>query len=188
MKEFRIHGRGGQGSVVTAELLAIAAFKDGNYCQAFPYLGGGGERRGAPVQSFVRTDAKPVLPRNMIHEPDYVIVMDMSIAKVVDVTSGLKKGGMILVNSERQDLDFGPDYRVNAVPATSIALEEIGRPVINTAMIGAFAAFSGEFSKDALAQAIREKFDGPTAEKNVRAMTRAYEYARSQCEDKGMTS
>ena len=95
MKEIRIHGRGGQGSVVTAELLAMAAFFSDKYSQAFPYLGGGGERRGAPVQAFVRIDMKPITLHCKIFDPDYVIVKDVTLLEVVDVKAGLKSNGMI---------------------------------------------------------------------------------------------
>lgn len=179
LKEFRIHGRGGQGSVVTSELLAAAAFKSGKFSLAFPYLGGGGERRGAPVQSFVRIDDKPILQRNMVYEPDYVIIKDVSLMKTVDMTSGLKKGGKIVVNSQNADVDFGQDYSVCIVPATSIALKELGRPMVNTAILGAVAAFTGEFDLDALAAAIHDKFSAEIAKKNIRAMEAAYEFACS---------
>ncbi|MHB1315780.1 MAG: pyruvate ferredoxin oxidoreductase subunit gamma [Christensenellales bacterium] len=180
MKEFRIHGRGGQGSVVTAELFAIAAFMNKKYSQAFPYLGGGGERRGAPVQTFVRMDDKPITIRNMIHEPDYVIVKDLTLTRVVDVTEGLKKGGLIVVNTEKspQELTFDSKYKVATVPATRIALEETGRPIMNTAIMGAFAAYSGEFSLESLIKAVQEKFPPEIAEKNIAAVKKAYQYAK----------
>ncbi len=182
MKEIRVHGRGGQGSLVTAELFAIAAFKDGKFSQAFPYLGGGGERRGAPVQTFVRIDEKPITIRNMIHEPDYVIVKDLSITKVVNVTDGLKKGGLILVNTEKnpKELPFDRGYRVAAIPATQIAIEETGRPIMNTAIIGAFVAYTKEFSLESLTMAVEEKFSKEIARKNIAALKRSYEYALEQ--------
>lgn len=182
MKEIRIHGRGGQGSLVTAELFAIAAFKDGKFSQAFPYLGGGGERRGAPVQTFVRIDDKPIQIRNMIHEPDYVIVKDLSITKVVDVTNGLKEGGLILVNTEKtvKELGFKSCFRVMAIPATQIAIDELGRPIMNTAIMGAFAAYSEEFRLESLVMAVEEKFSKDIAVKNISALKRAYDYAKKQ--------
>ena len=182
VKEFRIHGRGGQGSVVTAELFAITAFKNGKYSQAFPYLGGGGERRGAPVQTFVRVDEQPILIRNMIHEPDYVIVQDLSIAKIVDVTEGVKAGGMIVINTERtpDEIELKGNFIIRTVPATRIALEETGRPIMNTAIMGAFAAYSAEFSLEALKLAVEEKFSSEIAAKNIAAVNRAYQFAIEQ--------
>ncbi|MCR4442320.1 MAG: pyruvate ferredoxin oxidoreductase subunit gamma [Peptococcaceae bacterium] len=178
MKEIRIHGRGGQGSVVTAELFAIAAFQSGKYSQAFPYLGGGGERRGAPVQAFARIDQKPIRLRSKIHEPDYVIVQDITLLDVVDVTSGLKPEGMIIINTEKEigELGLPGKLRVKTVPATKLALEVLKRPIMNTALLGAFAAFTGEFSIEAIKKAIMEKFYGTVAEMNVLAAEKAYEH------------
>lgn len=183
MKEIRIHGRGGQGSVVTAELLAMAAFQDGKFSQAFPYLGGGGERRGAPVQSFVRISNQAIRIRSKIYEPDYIIIKDPNLAEVVDVASGLKENGLILVNSEKpaDELGFSSDLKVISIPATKIALETLNLPIMNTAIVGAFAAITGEFSIEAIKDAISQKFSKSLAEKNILAAERAYEYAKKFC-------
>ena len=101
LKEIRIHGRGGQGSVVTAELFAIAAFADGKYSQAFPYLGGGGERRGAPVQAFCRISDEYIRMRCKVHSPNYLIVQDPSLIQVVDILCGLRPDGLVIVNSDK---------------------------------------------------------------------------------------
>jgi len=180
LKEVRIHGRGGQGSVVTAEILAIAAFEDGKFSQAFPYLGGGGDRRGAPVQAFLRLSDRPIRLRSKIHQPDYVLVQDPTLIGEVEVTSGLKPGGLILVNSEREpaELPLPPSIRVVTVPATRVAWEEIGRPIMNTALMGAFAAVTEEVSLPALIRAIRSKFPGEVGEKNARAAQRMYDQVR----------
>ena len=178
MKEIRIHGRGGQGSVVTAELFAIAAHLSGRQSQAFPYLGGGGERRGAPVQAFVRIDSKPIQLHNRIKNPDYIIVQDTTLLDVVDVSSGLKPGGIIIINSEGrpEDYTFAPGAAVQTVPATGIALKIIGRPIMNTAMMGAFAAMTGEFTIESIVLAIKEKFEGSVAANNIKAAEEAYRY------------
>jgi pyruvate ferredoxin oxidoreductase gamma subunit len=99
MKEIRIHGRGGQGSLVLAQFMAIAALENGKYGQAFPFLGGGGERRGKPIMAFCRLDDQPIRVRSRINEPDYVIVQDATILKEVDVQKGLKPDGLILINT-----------------------------------------------------------------------------------------
>ncbi len=99
MKEIRIHGRGGQGSVTAAELIAVAAFEDGKWSQAFPYFGT--ERRGAPVTAFARISDRKIRVRSQVYEPDYVIVQDPSLLSSVDVASGLKSDGLIIVNSEK---------------------------------------------------------------------------------------
>lgn len=181
MKEIRIHGRGGQGSVVTAELFAIAAFQGGKYSQAFPYLGGGGERRGAPVQAFARIDDKPIRLRSKIHEPDYIIVKDITLLGVVNVTEGAKPNSFILINTEKkaEDLGLPANLHIKTIPATKIALETLGRPIMNTAVMGAFAACTGEFDIEAIKKAIAQKFQGSVAQKNILAAQKAYEYVRT---------
>jgi len=182
MTEIRIHGRGGQGSVVTAEILAMAAFEDGKFSQAFPYLGGGGDRRGAPVQAFLRISDEPIRLRSKIHDPDYVLVQDPTLIKEVEVSKGLKPGGLLIINSEKDphNLGLAPGIRALAVPATRIALEEIGRPIMNTALMGAFSAITGEVSLPAVLRAIRNKFPGEMGEKNALAAQHMYEYLRGR--------
>lgn len=183
MKEIRIHGRGGQGSVVIAELLAIAAFKDGMYSQAFPYLGGGGERRGAPVQAFCRIDDEPIRLKFRINEPNHLIIQDASISEVVNVYQGLKKGSLVLVNSTRNPEQLGiasPDFRIFCFPALEIALDILKKPIINTIMIGAFAALTGGFKLDCLKEAINSKFPGELGVKNIEAMEAAYNIAKDK--------
>ena len=133
MHEIRIHGRGGQGAVSAAELLARAAFKDGKYSQAFPYFGV--ERRGAPVQAFCRIDDRFIRMRQNVYEPDCVIVLDSTLLDVVDVEQGLKENGLVVLNT-RKRVDR---KNVKTIDATSIALETLGRPIVNTVMLGAFA-------------------------------------------------
>ncbi len=109
MKEIRIHGRGGQGSLVLAQFMAIAALEDEKYGQAFPFLGGGGERRGKPIMAFCRLSDRPIRIRSRITEPDYVIVQDATILDEVDVEEGLKPGGMILINTDTGSPRFGTE-------------------------------------------------------------------------------
>lgn len=179
MKEVRIHGRGGQGSVVMAELVARAAFEDGKEAQAFPYLGGGGERRGAPVQAFVRISDRPIRLRCKVHHPDYVIVQDASLAEVVDLREGLLPGAVLVVNSEQpvESYPWAAGLSAYTVPATRIAMEIFGRPLVNSAMMGAFAA-TGEISLEGVRKAWRERFPGKMGEQNVRAAEKAYAYLR----------
>ncbi|MBS4023182.1 MAG: pyruvate ferredoxin oxidoreductase subunit gamma [Dethiobacter sp.] len=178
MKEIRIHGRGGQGSVVTAELFAIAAYMSGRQSQAFPYLGGGGERRGAPVQAFVRINSKPIQLHSKIYNPDYIIVQDTTLMSIIDVMAGIKPGGIVIINSELSSEEYAhsSDVTVKTVPATRIALETIGRPIMNTAMMGAFAAITKEFTIGAIISAIKEKFNDKVAEGNIEAAQMAYNY------------
>ncbi len=183
MKEIRIHGRGGQGSVVTAELLAIAAFKDGKYSQAFPYLGGGGERRGAPVQAFCRIDEKPILLKCQVTEPNYLIVQDPGLIGLVDIFKGLKPNSLVLINSKESPESIGltqTSFQIYSFPATSIALQVFNKPLMNTAMIGAFAVLCGDLNIEALKKAIEQKFPGETGIKNIEAMEKAVDMAYDQ--------
>ncbi|MDT8357220.1 MAG: pyruvate ferredoxin oxidoreductase subunit gamma [Methanomicrobiaceae archaeon] len=173
MRELRIHGRGGQGSVTAAELIAVAAFKSGVYSQAFPAFGV--ERRGAPVQAFVRFSDSRIRLRSQVYEPDYIIVQDSSLIKDVDVFSGLKEGGIAVINTEKALRFPVPESaKIITIDATSIALEVLGVPITNTSLMGAFAAASGEISVEALEEAIRDRFTGSLAEKNINAANRAF--------------
>ena len=175
MIEIRIHGRGGQGNVAAAELLANAAFKDGKFAQAFPSFGA--ERVGAPVQAFVRIDDKKIRTREDVRQPDYLIIQDQYLVDTVPVLDGLKPDGLVLVNADRrpEDLQLKTTATVETIPATEIALEIVGRPIPNAIMIGAFCSITGLVSMEAVQQAILEKFPGKVGENNVAAMERARE-------------
>jgi pyruvate ferredoxin oxidoreductase gamma subunit len=175
MIEIRIHGRGGQGNVAAAELLSIAAFKDGKYAQAFPSFGA--ERIGAPVQAFVRIDDKKVRTREDVRTPDYLIVQDYFLIETVPVLEGLKPDGLILVNADDppEKLNIKTTATVETIPATEIALEIIGRPIPNAVMIGAFCSITGLVSLNAVQEAIMGKFPGRVGENNVAALERAHE-------------
>lgn len=178
MRELRIHGRGGQGSVTAAELIAVAAFEGGVFSQAFPAFGV--ERRGAPVQAFVRFNDKMIRLRSQVYEPDYIIVQDSTLIKDVNVFMGVKKGGIAIVNTT----DKNPDYKVPEgvklilIDATSIALKAIGVPITNTTLMGAFAAASGEIQFTALENALKHRFPGEMATKNIAAARIAFDYVK----------
>jgi pyruvate ferredoxin oxidoreductase gamma subunit len=180
MIEVRIHGRGGQGSVTAAELLAVAAFDDGREAQAFPAFGV--ERRGAPVLAFCRISDKPIRLRSQIYEPDYVIVQDPTLMDTVDVLAGLKPDGTVLINSEQaaSELKLNTSARAVTFPATQIAIEELGRPIMNTAIMGAFSGISGAISFEAIERSIRHRFPEELGERNVRAARRAYDLMKEQ--------
>ena len=180
MVEIRLHGRGGQGSVTAAELLAVAAFDDGREAQAFPAFGV--ERRGAPVTAFCRISDQPIRVRTQIYSPDYVIVQDSTLMDSVDVLAGLKADGTVLINSERsaEELKLNTTARVVSVPATQIAIEELGRPIMNTVLLGAFAGVSGLISFDAIERSIKHRFKGELGEKNIKAARRAYEMTSAE--------
>ena len=175
MIEIRLHGRGGQGVVLAAELMVVAAFEDGIFGQAFPAFGG--ERRGAPVQAFVRLDARPVRVRYRVNQPDHVIILDHTLPNTVDVLSGIKPDGLALIDSETAPTAFrwSADAQVVAVPATRIALEVLNQPIVNPVMLGAWAAATGEISLEAIQHAYQHRFPGSLGEMNSRAVQMGYE-------------
>lgn len=175
MQEIRIHGRGGQGSVTLAQLIAGAAFEGSRWAQAFPAFGV--ERRGAPVEAYVRLDEDRIRVRSQVTSPDYVIVQDTSLLDIVDVADGMSEDGLLLVNStdpvEELDLDLDVDVEVRTVDATAIAREHLGVPIANTALMGAFAAATGLVEPDYAKAVVRKKFDEGIAEKNAAAIDAA---------------
>jgi len=176
MKEIRIHGRGGQGSLVLAQFMAIAALEDGKFGQAFPFLGGGGERRGKPIAAFCRLSDRSIRVRSHVHEPDYVIVQDATILSEVDIEEGLKPDGAILINTDKSVGDLGlKTSNVFAISADELARRILGRPIINTALLGTFAGFSKEISLKAALKAVRSKFPGELGEKNARVVEESYQ-------------
>jgi pyruvate ferredoxin oxidoreductase gamma subunit len=161
--------------VTAAELIAVAAFEDGKWSQAFPYFGT--ERRGAPVTAFARIADQPIRIRSQIYEPDYVIVQDPSLISSVDVAGGIKEDGLIIVNSEKKpgDIKIHTKATVRTLDATALALEVIGLPIVNTALLGAFAGATKAIRLESVNKAIRERFPGKVGDKNVAAVKRAYE-------------
>ncbi len=177
MYEVRFHGRGGQGAVTAANILAIAAVKQGYYPQSFPYFGV--ERRGAPVQAFTRIDDKKIDIRMNVYSPDAVVVLDPSLMDVVDVTVGLKEGGIVIINTSKKPEEFKlGNYKVATVDATKIALEHklgsMAAPIVNTAILGAYAKAIGNVEIDYVVEAIRENAPAKK-EENALAAKDAYE-------------
>jgi len=176
MKEIRIHGRGGQGSLVLAQFMAIAALEDGKFGQAFPFLGGGGERRGKAIMAFFRCSDQPIRIRSRISEPDYVIVQDPTILSEVDVEEGLKKDGKILINTERPVDTLGLlSKNVFTTSADELARKILGMPIINTALLGTFAGLTGELSLEAVLKAVMQKFPDELGKKNARIVRESYD-------------
>jgi len=178
MREIRIHGRGGQGGVTAAQLIAEAAFREGKYVQAFPFFGA--ERRGAPVKAFARISDEPIHVRSQIYEPDIVVVLDPGLLEIVDITEGLKKDGIVVLNHPKKPGDLKLDhFKVATVDATGIAIElglvVAGWPVVNTPMCGAFVAATGEVELETMLGVIRDYWPGEVGEKNARAAELAYE-------------
>lgn len=166
--EVRFHGRGGQGVVTAAELLSTAAFDQGRSAQAIPSFGS--ERTGAPVMAFCRIADRPIRSHDPVTSPDIVVVQDPTMLQVPGILDGLRPDGLLLVNSTRDAGDLGLSVqpaRVVAVPATDLARARLGRPLPNTALLGALAALTGVVSLAAVQQAIRARFRGEAAELNV---------------------
>jgi len=179
LKEIIFHGRGGQGAVTAAELLAKAVFNEGRYVQAFALFGA--ERRGAPVKAFARINDKEILIRSQIYHPDYVVVLDSGLLGIMDVTEGLKEGGLALINTRKkpEEIQLGTNYRLATVDATSIALElnllVAGLPVVNTAILGAFARATDEVKLESVTYVIKEEWPGKVGEKNAYAAELAFQ-------------
>jgi pyruvate ferredoxin oxidoreductase gamma subunit/2-oxoisovalerate ferredoxin oxidoreductase gamma subunit len=177
MLEIRFHGRGGQGTVVATILLAKAFFRAGYQVQSFPFFGV--ERRGAPVEAYVRLDTEKILLRTNVHSPDHVVVQDQTLLHGVNVTRGLKPGGWILVNSIAPPADrkIFIGYHLALVDANRIALKnQLGtrtHPIVNTAMIGAFARMIGMPPLDAIIDVIRDEVPD-TSTQNIAAAEDAY--------------
>ena len=186
MFQVRIHGRGGQGVVTGAEMLSIAAFQGGRHAQAFPSFGS--ERTGAPVVAFCRMDDKEIRLREPIMEPDALIIQDPTLLHQVDVFSGLKKDGYILINTTKtcDQLGLGdfikgfrPEHLLT-VPASELAMKHVRRPVPNVPLLGAFAALGGLITLEAVHAAIQRKFSGAVAQGNMLAASEAYEVVMEQ--------
>jgi len=169
----RFHGRGGQGAVTSAEILAQAAILEERYAQAFPSFGP--ERRGAPVVAFCRIDNKPIRMRTNINNPDIVIVLDPSLVHIVNVYAGLKESGTLIINTKNEPQHFKKDdiVKVATVNATKIALETLKLPITNTTMLGALVKVTGVVGVDALTAAVEQRF-GKNAPVNLNALDRAF--------------
>src|SRR3990172_9483968 len=174
-KEIRIHGRGGQGVVTAAELIAFSAFADGKFATAFPSFGS--ERMGAPVQSFVRISTLPIRDRSQIQNPDIVIIQDPTLIGTINLTGGLKPDGMVIIDTEKSsaEVELGFSGTILTIPASKIALEKIGRPIQNTTLVGALAGATGLISWESVAKSIRERFPEEIGEKNVASAWEAYQ-------------
>ena len=183
--QVRIHGRGGQGVVTAAELLALAAFLEGRHAQAFPSFGS--ERTGAPVVAFCRIDDREIRVREPIMAPDGLIVQDPTLLHQVDVFGGMRPGGCILINTGRSLAALGvaelaADFTLLTVPASEIAREHVGRPMPNAALLGAFAALTGLVSLESVTAAISARFPTAIARGNSVAATAAHAHVQHELE------
>jgi pyruvate ferredoxin oxidoreductase gamma subunit len=180
MIEIRFHGRGGQGAVTSAELLALGAIEEGKHAQAFPSFGP--ERRGAPVVAFCRINDDDIRIRAVIYRPDIVLVLDPSILRLVDVGNGLKEDGVLVANTrfspEEIKKELGLKSRVATVDANHIAREEIGLTITNTTMLGALLKAAAVVDKGAMLEPFQERF-GRLAQRNIKAFERAYKETKT---------
>jgi pyruvate ferredoxin oxidoreductase gamma subunit len=189
MFQVRIHGRGGQGVVTAAEMLSLAAFREGQHAQAFPSFGS--ERTGAPVMAFARIDSREIRLREPIVSPDAVIVQDRTLLHQVDVFQGLGQQGYVLINSSHTVDELGlaelarrlPAGHFQLLPATQFAMAQLGRPLPGAAMIAGFAALTALISLAAVQAAYRERFSGKVAEANAEVARLAYEHVRASLKE-----
>jgi 2-oxoacid:acceptor oxidoreductase gamma subunit (pyruvate/2-ketoisovalerate family) len=175
--EIRWHGRGGQGIVSVSRLLADAALLDKKHVQSFPEFGP--ERSGAPVRGFTRISDEPISVHSQIYNPNIVVIVDPTLLGT-NVTSGIAENGAIIANSERSPEDLkktlaADNAKIYSVNARRIALDVLGRPIYNTAMLGALLKVNPITSFESIAKVVRERFPGTLGEKNVEAVKRAYE-------------
>lgn len=184
MIEIRIHGRGGQGVVTASDLLAMAAFKEGHYAQAFPSFGS--ERTGAPVVSYCRVSDEPIRSREPVLEPDLVVIQDPTLLSVMDVFSGFKADGFAVINSSKALEELGLEEmlsghnsdRIFTVPASEIAREHVGRPLPNAALLGGLAALTGHWQLSSVEEAIKHRFHGKIGQGNAAAAEAAYAFVQ----------
>jgi len=188
MFQVRFHGRGGQGVVAAAGLLASAAFSEGRHAQAFP--GFGSERMGAPVMSFCRIDDKPIRTHEPVSEPDALIIQDPTLLHHAELFAGISKQGYMLINSAHDLAELGLEEfaagfhrdRLLVLPASSLALTHLGRPLPGAALLGGFAALTWAVSLDSVLAAINEKFSGPVAAGSAEAASAAFAFVRDERE------
>ncbi|MDN5347193.1 MAG: pyruvate ferredoxin oxidoreductase gamma subunit [Clostridia bacterium] len=175
MQQVRWHGRGGQGAVTAAKILGMAAVYEGKYAQSFPAFGT--ERRGAPVQAFTRIADRPIRDRSQVYNPDYIVILDPSLLRVVDVLAGLRSGGTIVLNAPVLPAGFiiPPGSHLVLFHATPLALEVLGSPIVNTIMAGALAGATSLVGLEALKRAVIDVLPEKVAEKNLYLVIRAYE-------------
>lgn len=187
--EVRWHARGGQGAVTASRFLSAAGVREGKYFQAFPEFGT--ERMGAPIQAFTRISPERIYLHSQVQTPDAVVVLDPTLLKAVDVTAGLKDGGTLIVNSpespqavRQQAKAEGKNVKVFTVDADKIARECVGRPITNTAMVGALVRCTGLLKFDNVREELRatfgNRFKASVVEGNIRALERAYEEVVSE--------
>jgi len=183
LKEFRWHGRGGQGAWTASELLARAAINEGKYIQSFPEFGP--ERMGAPVKAYTRISDEPIRLHCAVYNPTLAAVMDPTLLATVPVTEGLGEKGILIVNTPKEPTKIKEELKmvegtVWTVSATDLAMRILGRPITNTAMLGAVARATEVVKMESIEKAVKDRFPGPLAEKNIGIIKEAYKEAKSE--------
>ena len=177
MLEIRFHGRGGQGAVTSAELMARTAIGSGKYAQAFPSFGP--ERRGAPVTAFLRISDDPIRLREKVYAPNVVVVLDPSVMNVTKVDAGLTDDGILIINTAHPVAEIRKQYgfkqKIATVDALNIALEELKVPITNTVMMGALSKVCEVATPQDVSEPLIDRFGPALAPKNQKAFDRAYE-------------
>lgn len=174
MKEVKVYARAGQGAITTAVILGSAYFKQNIYAYAFPHFGAA--RMGAPMNAFIRIDENPIRVRSRIYHPEIALVIDATLIESQNVFGEVKEGGIVIVNSSN-DISGDKNVKVYTIPGNDIAFEVMGRPLGNTAILGAYSAIIGEPDIENLKNAIKERFKGEVGEKNALCAQKGYEYA-----------
>lgn len=187
MKEIRFHGRGGQGVVIGASMLACAFVIEGKYAASIPMFGF--ERRGAPVTASIRFDDQTIRDTHLIYEPDCAVVLDPSFSKSPAPIGGLKGDGILIVNTAKELKEYYSRQRqvklLAMLDATGIALEEIKRPISNTCMLGALARATGWVALDSVISSLEMSFKGEALKRNAQSARRGYESVRLFPFDRG---
>jgi pyruvate ferredoxin oxidoreductase gamma subunit len=183
LKEFRWHGRGGQGAWTASELLARAAIHEGKYIQSFPEFGP--ERMGAPVKAYTRISDEPIRLHCAVYNPNLAAVMDPTLLVTVPITEGLGEKGILIVNSPKEPKAMKKELKMTegtvwTVSATDIAMRILGRPITNTAMLGAVVRATEVVNMESVEKAVNTRFPGPLAEKNIGVIKEAYKEAKSE--------
>ena len=183
LKEFRWHGRGGQGAWTASELLARAAIHEGKYIQSFPEFGP--ERMGAPVKAYTRISDEPIRLHCAVYNPQVAAVMDPTLLATVPVTNGLGKTGILIINTPKEPKTIKEELKMTegnvwTVSATDIAMRILGRAITNTAMLGVVTRATGIVKMENIEKAVKERFPEPLAEKNMGVIKEAYKEAKSE--------
>jgi len=179
-KEIRWHGRGGQGAVMAAKILTSAFDKEGKSAMAFPKFGF--ERRGAPVMAFNRFGVNPIREKTQVYKPDCVIVIDPHLMHSIDVFEGIRPEGVLVLDAPQPiEKQLNKNLKIiGSVDATRVGLEEIGKPITNTCMLGAFVRATNWIKIDSILASLDEYFSGNILEKNLRCTQRGYEEAETR--------